>query len=152
MNISEYEKDGKAVEGMLVTDFFDVRKLCDTFKWAFDKRGLDAETFMRKLGLYRLITDYFIIRMNDEDEEPYPFKLYKGDDKEKMKVRMYLAMLYSASSAMTYYMWMPKLLIYLECFVSTKNSLDIDATEYLAKLKEIDNKWHPEQSLSLIHI
>ena len=77
--------------------------------------------------------------MNDEDEEPYPFKLYKGDDKEKMKVRMYLAMLYSASSAMTYYMWMPKLLIYLECFVSTKNSLDIDATEYLAKLKEIEH-------------
>ena len=34
MNISEYEKDGKAVEGMLVTDFFDVRKLCDTFKWS----------------------------------------------------------------------------------------------------------------------
>lgn len=63
MNISEYEKDGKAVEGMLVTDFFDVRKLCDTFKWAFDKRGLDAETFMRKLGLYRLITDYFIISL-----------------------------------------------------------------------------------------
>ena len=38
MNISEQEKDGKVVEGMLVTDFFDVRKLCDTFKWAFDKR------------------------------------------------------------------------------------------------------------------
>lgn len=147
MNISEQEKDGKVVEGMLVTDFFDVRKLCDTFKWAFDKRDLDAEIFMRKLGLYRLITDYFIIRMNDEDEEPYPFKLYRGDDKEKMKVRMYLAMLYSASSAMTYYMWMPQLLTYLECFVSINNSLDINATEYLAKLKAIDNKWHPEQSV-----
>lgn len=147
MNISEYEKDGKIVEGMHITDFFDVRKLCDTFKWAFDKRSLDAETFIQKLGLYRLITDYFIIRMNDEDEEPYPFKLYKGDDKEKMKVRMYLAMLYSASSAMTYYMWIPKLLTYLECFVSTRMSLDIDATEYLAKLKEIDNKWHPIESV-----
>ncbi len=147
MNISEQEKDGKAVEGMLVTDFFDVRKLCDTFKWAFDKRGLDAETFMRKLGLYRLITDYFIIRMNDEDEEPYPFKLYKGEDKEKMKVRMYLAMLYSTSSAMTYYMWMPKLLAYLECCVSTNDSLDIDASEYLIKLKEIDNDWHPERNV-----
>ena len=33
----------------------------------------------------QLQTDYFIIRMNDEDEEPYPFKLYRGDDKEKMK-------------------------------------------------------------------
>lgn len=142
-NITEYEKDGTKVEGMLITDFFDVRKLCDTFKWAFDKRGLDAETFMQKLGLYRLITDYFIIRMNDEDEDPYPFILYKGDEKEKMKVRMYLAMLYSASSAMTYYQWMPKLLAYLERFVSRNNSLEINASEYLAKLKEIDNNWHP---------
>lgn len=142
-NISQYDKDGESIEGMHITDFFDVRKLCDTFKWAFDKRDLDAATFMRKLGLYRLITDYFIIRMNDEDEEPYPFKLYKGDDSEKMRVRMYLAMLYSASSPMTYYMWMPELLTYLEKSVSTNNSLDIAATEYLAQLKEIDNKWHP---------
>lgn len=143
MNITEYEMDGTKVEGMLITDFFDVRKLCDTFKWAFDKRGLDAEIFMQKLGLYRLITDYFIIRMNDEDEDPYPFILYKGDEIEKMKLRMYLAMLYSASSAMTYYQWMPKLLTYLECFVSSNNSLEINASEYLAKLKEIDNDWHP---------
>ena len=146
-DISKHEEGGTTVEGRLITDFFDVRKLCDTFEWAFDKRGLEAETFMRNLGLYRLITDYFIIRMNDEDEEPYPFKLYKGEDKEKMKVRMYLAMLYSASSAMTYYMWMPKLLTYLECFVSTNKSLDIDAAEYLAKLKEIDNEWHPEHDV-----
>ena len=146
-DISKHEVGGMTVEGKLITDFFDVRKLCDTFEWAFDKRGLEAETFMRNLGLYRLITDYFIIRMNDEDEEPYPFKLYKVEDKEKMKVRMYIAMLYSASSPMTYYMWMPKLLTYLECFVSTKNSLDIDAAEYLAKLKEIDNEWHPERDV-----
>ena len=64
---------------------------------------------MRKLGLYRLITDYFIIRMNDEDEGLTHLNYIEGDDKEKMKVRMYLAMLYSASSAMTYYMWMPQI-------------------------------------------
>ena len=64
-----------------------------------------------------------------------------------MKVRMYLAMLYSASSAMTYYMWMPKLLTYLERCVSTNDSLDIDASEYLTKLKEIDNDWHPERNV-----
>ena len=146
-DISTQEKGGKIVEGRLTTDFFDVRKLCETFKWAFDERGLDAETFMQKLGLYRLITDYFIIRMNDEDKEPYPFKLYKGDEKDKMKVRMYLAMLYSASSAMTYYMWMPELLVYLEDFVSKHKSLDIDASAYLAELKSIDNNWHSKENL-----
>ncbi len=142
-DIDEHEEDGIIIEGMYTTDFFDVRKLCETFRWAFNKRGLDAEKFMQKLGLCRLITDYFIIRMNDEDEEPYPFKLYKGEEKDKMKVRMFLAMLYSASSAMTYHMWMPELLTYLEDFVSKNRILDINASDYLFKLKEIDNKWHP---------
>lgn len=146
-DLSEHKEGEKIIEGMHTTDFFDVRKLCETFKWAFEKRGLEAETFMQKLGLYRLITDYFIIRMNDEDEEPYPFKLYKGEEKDKMKVRMYLAMLYSASSPMTYYMWMPQLLTFLEEFISVHKNLDIDASEYLSKLKEIDNEWHREKDL-----
>ena len=143
------EDDG--VENILgnkhVTDFFDVRKLCETFKWAFDERDLNAEAFMQKLGLCRLITDYFIIRMNDEDIEPYPFKLYKGEEKDKMRVRMYLAMLYSASSPMTYYMWMPNLLMYLEKFVSDHKNLDIEASVYLSELKKIDNTWHPIDSV-----
>lgn len=147
-DISEHKEGEKIIEGMLTTDFFDVRKLCETFKWAFDERDLNAEAFMQKLGLYRLITDYFIIRMNDEDIEPYPFKLYKGEEKDKMSVRMYLAMLYSASSPMTYYMWMPDLLMYLEKFVADHESLDVDASEYLFKLKEIDNKWHPIGSVA----
>lgn len=143
-DIAEKEIEGKIIEGINTTDFFDVRKLCKTFTWAFDKRGLDAKKFMQKLGLYRLIMDYFIIRMNDEDEEPYPFMLYKADENGKMKVRMLLAMLYSASSAMTYYMWLPELLIYLEKQIEKNKSLDIDANDYLSKLKEIDNRWHPK--------
>ena len=142
-DIKDKEIDGKKVEGINITDFFDVRKLNVTFAWAFEKRGLDAAEFMLKLGLYRLLTDYFIIRMNDEDEDPYPFLLYSADEAGKMKVRMYLAMLYSASSAMTYYMWMPELLTYLEENVKTNESLSIDADDYLKKLKDIDdNEWH----------
>ena len=149
--LKEKSPEDDGVENILgnkhVTDFFDVRKLCETFKWAFDERDLNAEAFMQKLGLCRLITDYFIIRMNDEDIEPYPFKLYKGEEKDKMRVRMYLAMLYSASSPMTYYMWMPNLLMYLEKFVSDHKNLDIDASVYLSELKKIDNTWHPIDSV-----
>ena len=64
-----------------------------------------------------------------------------------MRVRMYLAMLYSASSPMTYYMWMPNLLMYLEKFVSDHKNLDIDASVYLSELKKIDNTWHPIDSV-----
>ena len=146
-NLEEKNETGETVEEMNTTDFFDVRKLSKTFKWAFEKRGLDAKLFMQKLGLYRLLTDYFIIRMNDEDEEPYPFALYAAEEKGKMKVRMFLAMLYSASSAMTYYMWMPTLLKYLEDYVHSHNSLELDAEDYLVKLKSIDNQWHPQKDI-----
>ena len=146
-NLEEKNETGETVEEMNTTDFFDVRKLCKTFKWAFEKRGLDAKLFMQKLGLYRLLTDYFIIRMNDEDEEPYPFTLYVAEEKGKMKVRMFLAMLYSASSAMTYYMWMPTLLKYLEAYVHGHNSLELNADDYLVKLKSIDNQWHPQEDI-----
>lgn len=144
-NLEEKNETGETVEEMNTTDFFDVRKLSKTFKWAFEKRALDAKLFMQKLGLYRLLTDYFIIRMNDEDEEPYPFTLYVAEEKGKMKVRMFLAMLYSASSAMTYYMWMPTLLKYLEVYVHGHNSLELDAEDYLVELKSIDNQWHPKE-------
>lgn len=146
-DIEEKIVDGQVIEGLNTTDFFDVRKLCNTFKWAFDKRNLNADLFMQKLGLYRLLTDFFIIRMNDEDEEPYPFTLYKANENDKMKVRMFLAMLYSASSAMTYYMWMPDLLCYIEKYVKKENNLDLDAEAYLSKLKDIDNKWHPREEV-----
>lgn len=146
-NLEEKNETGETVEEMNTTDFFDVRKLSKTFKWAFEKRGLDAKLFMQKLGLYRLLTDYFIIRMNDEDEEPYPFALYAAEEKGKMKVRMFLAMLYSASSAMTYYMWMPTLLKYLGDYVHSHNSLELDAEDYLVKLKSIDNQWHPQKDI-----
>ncbi len=144
MDIEEKEVGGEVIEGINTTEFFDVRKLCNTFDWAFNKRGLDATEFMQKLGLYRLLTDYYIIRMNDEDEEPYPFVLYKDDESGKMKVRMFLSMLYSASSAMTYYMWMPELLKYLEENFSNTRSLSLSSEEYLKKMKEIDDKWHPK--------
>lgn len=146
-NLEEKNETGETVEEINTTDFFDVRKLSKTFKWAFEKRALDAKLFMQKLGLYRLLTDYFIIRMNDEDEEPYPFTLYVAEEKGKMKVRMFLAMLYSASSAMTYYMWMPTLLKYLEDYVHGHNSLELDAEDYLVELKSIDNQWHPKEDI-----
>lgn len=144
--------NGEIVEGINTTDFFDVRKLGNTFKWAFEKRNLDAKEFMDNLALYRLLTDYFIIRMDDEDEDPYPFELYKADENAKSCVKKYLSMLYSASSAMTYYMWMPQLLLYLQSFVSKNLSLDLDGNEYLDKLKELDDTWHPIEGLDVMDL
>ena len=146
-NIGAVTIDGKVVEGLHTTDFFDVRKLGKTFQWAFEKKGLNAEMFMNKLALYRLLTDYFIIRMDDEDEDPYPFELYMTDEDSKSKVKMYLSMLYSASSAMTYYMWMPDLLLFLEDFVTKNKSMELCGSDYLKQLKQLDDIWHPKSEI-----
>lgn len=142
------------------TDFFDVHKLNGTFDAAFNNEDFDIEEFLKNLLLYRLLTDYFLIRMDDAGEDPYPFELYKDPQKEnstepkdetnteaKSCIRQYQSMLYSASSAVTYYLWMPELLKYLKDEVESTNNLNIDSSKFLAKLKEIDNKWHPKSEL-----
>ena len=107
-------------EGINITDFFDVRKLCSTFRWAFEKRNLKASVFMQQLAIYRLIMDYFLIRVNDEDENPYPFDLYKEEDAEiKAQLMRYQSMLYAASTSVTYYLWLPQTLIYLQQYVKS---------------------------------
>lgn len=135
-------------EGINTTDFFDVRKLCSTFRWAFEKRNLKASAFMQQLAVYRLIMDYFLIRVNDEDENPYPFDLYKEDDAEiKAKLMRYQSMLYAASTSVTYYLWLPRTLIYLQKYVKKYQTLEIMSDDFLNKLKLIDNDWHPRSNL-----
>lgn len=141
-NIWEKDKNGK-----LITDFFDVRKLGETFKWAFSIRNLNAKQYVESLIKYRLLMDYFTIRVDDEDEEPYPFELFAADEEPKGKVKQYMSMLYSASSAMTYYQWVPDLLMYLDNYVKVNKNLSLDAGNYLSELKAIDNGWHQKKSL-----
>lgn len=148
-NIDDIETDGDVIPGRHETEFFDVRKLCDTFKWAMEKRGVESREFLNKMALYRLLMDYFIIRIDDEDDEPYPFILYQSDDTAaKTKVKMYQSMLYAASSAMTYYKWLPDLLLYLEDYVRKNRNLSLPADDFLNELKELDNTWHPMSDIN----
>jgi len=137
------------LEDINTTDFFDVRKLGSTFSWAFDKKGLKAKYFMQQLVTYRLLMDYFLIRVNDEDEDPYPFELYKEDNSElKAKLMRYQSMLYAASTPVTYYLWIPSILKYLKQYVAEKQTLEIPSIDFLKQLKTIDNKWHPKENVN----
>lgn len=139
---------GYTGDEIVVTDFFDDKKLKATFDAEIEK-GLDIEQFLNNLLLYRLLTDYFLVRMDDEGEEPYPFDYYGDIEGKGVKqcVRQYQSMLYSASTSQTYYKWMPKILSFLKLYVDENKTLDLPASSFLTKLKAIDDSWHPREDL-----
>ena len=122
------------------TDFFNEHKLIETFNRYLSQ--IDIEIFFRNLLLYRLLTDYYLVRYSDNDDEPYPFQLYR-DFGRKEEIRQFETMLYSASSAMTYYYWVAPLLVWLGEKVKATGSLYINETDILRKMEELDIIWHP---------
>lgn len=128
------------------TDFFDVHQLGSTFEQFMKK--INLHEFLQNLVLFRLLMDYYLIRVDDDDEEPFVFELYPENNREvKARVKQYQSMLYAASSAMTYYLWLPELLIRLRNHVESTGSLVLDGNKFLDMLKEIDNSWHPLSSI-----
>lgn len=122
------------------TDFFNEHKLIETFNKYI--QNINIEIFFRNLLLYRLLTDYYLVRYSDNDDEPYPFQLYR-DWGLKEDIRQFETMLYSASSAMTYYYWVAPLLVWLGKKVKEANSIYIEENAILGKIEELDNIWHP---------
>ncbi|MBQ4394225.1 MAG: DUF262 domain-containing protein [Paludibacteraceae bacterium] len=140
-----YVSLGKDPHGLNTTDFFDVHQLTNTFYHSLPY--IKVEQFMRNLLLCRLLTDYFMVRLDDDAEEPYPFELYTAEEEPKRRVKQYQCLLYAASTAVTYYFWLPDLLAFLGSKVKESRTLDIDADEFLRVLKKIDNSWHPKTLL-----
>lgn len=122
------------------TDFFNEHKLIETFSRYIPR--INIKVFFRNLLLYRLLTDYFLVRYSDNDDEPYPFQLYR-DLGHKEEIRQFETMLYSASSAMTYYYWIAPLLVWLGKKVKEANGIYIDENAILDKIEKLDNIWHP---------
>ena len=134
------DNSNERLEEITTTDFFNEHKLIETFNRYIPM--INVEVFFRNLLLYRLLTDYFMVRYSDNDDEPYPFQLYK-DFGRKEEIRQFETMLYSASSAMTYYYWVAPLMVWLGEEVKTARGLYINETNILKKMEELDNIWHP---------
>ena len=138
------EKPGsiKDINKINITDFFSVHKLHDTFKNCLQ---IDlVEAFFNNLLLYRLILDYFMVRLSDNDEDPYPFKLYYDNNGRKKEIIQYETMLYAASSSMTYYYWIAPFLVWIGKQIQKEDKLYIDENEILKTLETLDKYWHPD--------
>ena len=90
-----------------ITDFFDVNKLLKIFDKCLKT---EADKFIRCLLHYRLLYDYYVIRIADKSED-YSLEMYNdGSQDGKEDLVMYESLMYVSSGAKSYYLWLPKLL------------------------------------------
>ena len=119
-----------------ITDFFDTNLLNKTFEDARKADpGFSSEKFIRALLHYRILFDYFCIRIANKSED-YKLEMMDGDSEseEKRRLVMYESMLHVASSSKSYYLWVSTLL----STVSSKPSISF--SELLRVLKDRDNE------------
>lgn len=138
-----------------ITDFFDTNILIKTFEHA-RKSDVDfsSEKFIRALLRYRILYDYFCIRIANKSED-YKLEMMDGDSEseEKRRLIMYESMLHVSSSSKSYYLWVSTLLS------TVSNNPGISFAELLEVLKKRDNEirdWsdldNPDVRMSYEHI
>lgn len=121
--------DDKIKKGIVIQQFFNPNKLIETFKQYLGK-DITPEVFITAVGKYRIIFDYYILRIDGNGS----YRLASAGDKEHDKLEQYEAMLYADSSRYTYYRWIPFILEYVS---NEANFLDNE--QLLSKLKVHDS-------------
>ena len=119
-----------------VNEFFDTHKLQTTVDTYTDKwMETDWQIFGRKMLRYRLIFDYFVIRIPNSETGDY--NLDYSEDVEGMIDSSVLtqiqSMLYVDSSSKTYYRWVVPFLLFLS------ENEDASSMEIFNELQKIDN-------------
>jgi len=116
------------------SDFFNVHKLQETFKKSL--KSENVELFFDNLLKYRILFDYFIIRISNNDQNSTTYTLaYKEDSTESIdreKLIKYQSMLYVSTSSN---IWLTNTLSYLETVATS-----IDTVALLKRLIDFDNK------------
>lgn len=123
-------------------DFFEPNNLSDTFKRY--RKGITAEYFISSLLKYRILYDYFVVRISSSGDK-YLLIMRGEEDAQvtedikemKRRVSQFESFQYVFSSKKTYYKWLCPLLEY----VST-NPTEIKFEDVLSRLKELDNREH----------
>jgi len=95
-----------------VTDFFNVHKLQETFKKCLNRENV--ELFFKNLLKYRIIFDYFIIRVSNNDQNSSTYTLAGLDERslsiQRERLIKYQSMLYVSTS---WNIWLSNALKYL---------------------------------------
>ncbi|RLD62778.1 MAG: DUF262 domain-containing protein [Bacteroidetes bacterium] len=125
--------------------FHNSHKLLETFEKHLSNDK--TEHFFSNLLKYRVLFDYFILRINSNESNDISYSLnFKDNNNDNNGIlealKQYQSMLYVSTSSN---LWLTPILNYL------KDNIRINAEDFLKKLKEIDNERHSNDNLTLIY-
>lgn len=124
-------KDRNPKEEIVIQHFFNPNKLIETCeKYIGIDKAIAPEDYITAVGKYRIIFDYYILRIDGNGS----YRLASAGDTEHDKLEQYEAMLFADSSRYTYYRWIPFILEYVS---NEANSLDNE--QILSELKVHDS-------------
>lgn len=125
-------------ESVVINDFFDVHKLLTTFEHY--GKDIKPERFIWQLLKYRLLFDYYIIRVPNS-ETNYVLEMKEDNTGIKETLEKFESMLYVNSTSKSYYLWFTDLMEYV-------NDPQIKlCKEVYSQLKIKDDKRHPQSVL-----
>lgn len=114
-----------------IPDLFNVHKLLESFKKLEDTEVL---LFFKNLLKFRLLFDYFIIKVNSNEPNSISYSINMNDIgqdySQKKHLIQYQSMLYVSTS---FHIWIPNIMQFVD-----KNR-EINVNELLLKIKEFDN-------------
>ena len=131
----------KRCNDIQVAEFFKVGILLETFeRYA---KFFDIKEFLNNLVYYRLVLDYFFIRLR---EESYQIEFFGSDGRDedlssrsaKTRLVQYQSMLYVSSTPVTYYRWLNPAFDFIDKKMQSSN--DVSVVEFLEFLKKTDNE------------
>lgn len=136
--LSEYEKR----DSIQTEEFFDVNKLQNTFNKY--RNDINADDFILTLLRYRLLYDYYVITISNDDSN-YNLRVDANDSDEMDNpydnvLKVYESMLFVNSSSRTYYFWLPELLRFVD-------GKERSCKELYQFLKRTDEKRHPSKAI-----
>jgi hypothetical protein len=121
------------------TDFFNRNKLLETFEIHIKSYGnngtVDIDTFFNNLLNFRVLFDYYVIRLNSSDERNVTYSLNQvteeSNNESKRSLIQYQSMLYVSTES---HLWLTEFLEELA------NKKEVTTDSALAFLQEWDNK------------
>ncbi len=131
-----------------LTDFFNKHKLLETFENYLlkdENRKILLITFFNNLIKYRLLFDYFIIRINSADGKTHNYSLNfyaENEDESKSQLIQYQSMLYVSTST---YHWLSFILKKLD------ENYNITYKSLTDSFKDWDNDRHKNKELTLLY-
>lgn len=154
--IQLYDSNCSRIENISVNEFFDVQKLLETFKKETTNWTSDSwKTFYCNLLKYRILFDYYVILIPNEEDGPFDLEYSDSvneeeekNDKDKQKLKQYQAMLYAGSASKSFYIWLNPYLRKLNELYTSYSPADRSCHSLTIFLKTEDNKRHTHPSLN----